>query len=346
MQVFALFFFLHLHIIVLSTKTEIKFNVNVPSLFRCKPNGRVFYFHDFPTNQIFNQTIRNYISDCDLSLMTPEKRVIFDIDQLISRCTDPWYSKEDRINEILVFKTNCSVNDQCIRLTPSVATIIKNHRTKSNQPTLLDFDIRGIGTEKIQIGEDDQYPISYRDDGYTKRGFKKSQIVFKIQQDTYLNMMCEYTYINNPDDSKSICRVQYLFYKNLFHIRSGKMTSSGAGWSWLCYYYPSNTEDPMDITIISKAISDSEKASSSDSRLSPELDQMNPMDSFDNSSMPLNPKNNNSFVRIFILLLIFIAIVGLFCLCKKQNQVVLEEESDDFDRRRSSVESQNSIKSN
>ncbi|CAF2142160.1 unnamed protein product [Rotaria magnacalcarata] len=201
--------------------------------------------------------------------MTPEKRVIFDIDQLISRCTDPWYSKEDRINEILVFKTNCSVNDQCIRLTPSVATIIKNHRTKSNQPTLLDFDIRGIGTEKIQIGEDDQYPISYRDDGYTKRGFKKSQIVFKIQQDTYLNMMCE-----------------------------------------------------------------------------PELDQMNPMDSFDNSSMPLNPKNNNSFVRIFILLLIFIAIVGLFCLCKKQNQVVLEEESDDFDRRRSSVESQNSIKSN
>ncbi|CAF4929550.1 unnamed protein product [Rotaria socialis] len=315
---FCIIFFLHLHIIVLSTKTEIKFNVNVPSLFRCKPNGRVFYFHDFPTNQIFNQTIRNYISDCDLSLTTPEKRVTFDLDQLISRCTHPWYSKEDRINEILVFKTNCSVNDHCIRLTPSVATIIKNHRTKSNQPTLLDFDLRGIGTEKIQIGEDDQYPFSYHDDGYAKRGFKKSQIVFKIQQDTYLNMMCE----------------------------SGKMTSSGAGWSWLCYYYPSNTEDPMDFTIISKAISDSEKASSPESRLSPELDQMNPMDSFDNSSIPLNPKNNNSFVRVFILLLIFIVIVGSFCLCKKQNQVFSKEESDDFDRRRSSVDSQNSIKSN
>ncbi|CAF4652138.1 unnamed protein product, partial [Rotaria sp. Silwood1] len=161
MQIFFIFFFIHIHIIVFSIKTEIKFSLNVPSLFRCKRNGRVFYFDNFPTDRLFNQTITNQIKNCDLSLITPDKRIIFDVDKLISQCNFQFSNLEDRINEILFFKSNCSIDDRCIRLTPSFATIITNHRTTiSNKPTLIDFDIRGIGTENIQIGEEDQYVFS------------------------------------------------------------------------------------------------------------------------------------------------------------------------------------------
>jgi len=45
-------------LIVLPVKTEIKFYLNAPSLFRCKKNGPVFYFENFPTDQLFNQTIK------------------------------------------------------------------------------------------------------------------------------------------------------------------------------------------------------------------------------------------------------------------------------------------------
>ncbi|CAF2727915.1 unnamed protein product [Rotaria sp. Silwood2] len=312
MQFFSIIFFIDIHIIVISIKTEIKFNINVPSLFRCKQNGRVFYFDNFPTNQLFNQTITNQIKDCDLSLIIPDKRIIFDVDKLISQCNFQFSKLEDRINEILFFKSNCSIDDRCIRLTPLFATIITNHRTTiSNKPTLIDFDIRGIGTENIQIGED-QYVFSLNDDGYTKRGFRKNQIVFKMNQDKYLSMMCEYTYINNPKNKKSICRFQYGVFKNFIQTRSGKMTSSGEGWTWLCYYYPSGAEDPMDDTMISKAIEDFEKANLSKLRISPVFQLWNLTEFLDNSSMSLNQTNKGSLMPIFILLLILIIVSGMF----------------------------------
>ncbi|CAF0814862.1 unnamed protein product [Rotaria sp. Silwood1] len=346
MQIFFIFFFIHIHIIVFSIKTEIKFSLNVPSLFRCKRNGRVFYFDNFPTDRLFNQTITNQIKNCDLSLITPDKRIIFDVDKLISQCNFQFSNLEDRINEILFFKSNCSIDDRCIRLTPSFATIITNHRTTiSNKPTLIDFDIRGIGTENIQIGEEDQYVFSSNDDGYTKRGFRKNQIVFKMKQDKYLNMMCEYTYINDPKNKKSICRFQYGIFKNFIQIRSGKMTSSGEGWTWLCYYYPSDAEDPMDDTMISKAIEDLEKTNLSTVRISPVYQLSNLTEFLDNSSMPLNQTNKGSLMPIFILLLILIIVGGIFYIYKKNYQVELKA-SDDSVLARSSVESQNSIVSN
>lgn len=53
-----------------------------------------------------------------------------------------------------------------------------------------------------------------------------------MEHKNYLNMMCQYTYINNPKD-KPICPFQYA----RFQIRIGKMTSIGEGWSWLCCMY-------------------------------------------------------------------------------------------------------------
>ncbi|CAF0778828.1 unnamed protein product [Rotaria sordida] len=348
MQIFFISFLIHIHlIIVLSIKTEIKFNINVPSIFRCKRNGRVFYFDNFPTNQLFNQIIINQTNDCNLSLLTSDKRIIFDVEKLISQCNFKFSKFEDRINEILFFKSNCSINDRCIRLTPSFATIITNHRTTiSNKPTLLDFDIRGIGTENIQIGEEDQYIFSLNDDGYMKRGFRKNRIVFKMKQDKYLNMMCEYTYINNPKNEKSICRFKYGIFKNFIQTRSGKMTSSGEGWTWLCYYYPSGAEDPIDDTMINRAIEDLEKANLSKFRILPELQFLNLTEFLDNSSMSLNKTNQDSLIPIFILLLILIIVGGgIFYMYKKKYQIVLKE-SDDPVLARSSVESQNSIISN
>lgn len=160
MRVFLIGFFIYVDIFVLSTYNEIKFSLNVPSLFRCKPNGRVFYFDNFPTSQIFNQAIKKQNDNCDLSFITSEKRVIFDIDKLISWCTFRLFSKETHISEVLFFKSNCSVDDRCIRFTPSFATIISTNKGTSNSPILLNFKIKGIGTETIQIGEQEQYAFS------------------------------------------------------------------------------------------------------------------------------------------------------------------------------------------
>jgi hypothetical protein len=154
--------FLHIPIIILSIKTEIKFNLNVPSLFRCKRKGRVFYFENFPTDDLFNQTITNQMNGCDLALIASKKRVIFRIENLQLQCDHRLFAVDDRVNEILGFKSNCTLNDLCTRLTPTSVTIIRSIRGQSHEAKVIDLDINGIGTENIFIGEKHQYPYNVR----------------------------------------------------------------------------------------------------------------------------------------------------------------------------------------
>lgn len=150
---------------IFSKKTEIKFSLNVPSLFRCKKNGPVFYFEKFPTYDLFYQTIIDTKKDCDLILLPSDKRVIFDIKEHVLQCTYRWLKGEDRLNEIIVFKSNCTLNDKndlCIRLTPTNAIIVTDYLRETNEPMTIDLSIHGIGTENIQIGDDEQYPYSVR----------------------------------------------------------------------------------------------------------------------------------------------------------------------------------------
>jgi hypothetical protein len=162
MFIFFYIFFLNICLIVFSIKTDIKFSFNVPSLFRCKRNGRLFYFDKFPSDENFHHTIINQTNDCDLSLISSNKRVILDIDKLELHCNFKFLKFEDRVDEILFFKSNCSANDRCIRITPPAVTIITNDITKSNNPILFDLDTNGIGTEHIHIGSADQNSYSVR----------------------------------------------------------------------------------------------------------------------------------------------------------------------------------------
>jgi len=72
---------------------------------------------------------------------------------------------EKRVNEILFFKSNCSIddrNDLCIRLTPTMATIITDYIKESDKPMSMNLHINGIGTENIQIGDEEHYLYSVK----------------------------------------------------------------------------------------------------------------------------------------------------------------------------------------
>jgi len=165
MQRLFLIFLVEFFRIIFSVKTEIKFTLNVPSLFRCKKNGPIYYFRNFPTDQLFVQTIKNSGKDCDLILIPANKRVIFDVQKHHLQCAFQKFNTENRVNEILFFKSNCLMNgdhDLCSRLTPKTATIISDYLTASYRPVSIDLSITGIGTENIQIGDENQFPYSVR----------------------------------------------------------------------------------------------------------------------------------------------------------------------------------------
>jgi hypothetical protein len=167
MSIFFLILFLQISLIILSIKTEIKFNLNVPSLFRCRKNGPIFYFEKFPTDQLFLQTIKNMTRDCDLSLMSTETRVTFEVKKHEIQCERAFFKFEQRVNEIFFFKSNCSINiqnDRCVSLTPTIATIITDNMKDPERPMSMDLRIIGIGTENVQIGDENQnsYPYSVR----------------------------------------------------------------------------------------------------------------------------------------------------------------------------------------
>lgn len=159
MQKFFFLFLIQIRILVLLIKTEIKFNLNVPSLFRCKQNGRVLYFDNFPTDQVFNQSITSRIKNCELSLISSDQRIIFDVEKLKLQCNFELIKFENRVNEIL---SNCSANYRCSPLTPSNALIITDYIAKSENAEVFDIRINGIGMETIQIGDENQYLYSVR----------------------------------------------------------------------------------------------------------------------------------------------------------------------------------------
>ena len=150
---------------VLTVKTEIKFTMDVPSLFRCKKNGPVFYFRNFPSDQLFLQTVKNSSKDCDLILIPANKRVIFDVQHHRLGCYFVPFGVDRYVNEVLYFKSNClfsGYNDWCIRFTPTIATIITDSLSQSDKPISIDLNIRGIGTGNIHIGDEDKHPYSVR----------------------------------------------------------------------------------------------------------------------------------------------------------------------------------------
>ncbi len=150
---------------ILSLKTEIRFTFDVPSLFRCKKNGPVFYFRNFPSDQLFLQTIKNSSKDCDLILIPANKRVIFDVHSHRLGCYFAPFYIGKYVSEVLYLKSNCLMNgenDLCIRLTPTIATIITESLSQSHKPVSIDLSIRGIGTRNIQIGDENQHAYSVR----------------------------------------------------------------------------------------------------------------------------------------------------------------------------------------
>jgi hypothetical protein len=115
------FFFKIIHCL----KTEINFYINnVPSLFRCKQNGPLFYFNHFPTDDEFYQTLTKKNILCDLSLLSIDQRIMIELDRLELLCEILY--KQDYINHFLFFSSKCST-DLCRRFLPSSAIIITEY---------------------------------------------------------------------------------------------------------------------------------------------------------------------------------------------------------------------------
>ena len=115
------------HNLISCIKTEIKFYINnVPTLFRCKPNGRLFYFNRFPNDENFHQNLTNNNDRCDLSLSTIDRRISIKLDRLEILCEI--IDKKEHGNEFLFFSSTCS-KDSCRKLIPSTATILTEYNT-------------------------------------------------------------------------------------------------------------------------------------------------------------------------------------------------------------------------
>ncbi|CAF3329047.1 unnamed protein product [Rotaria socialis] len=109
-------------------KTEIKFYLNnVPTLFRCKKNGPLFYFDHFPDDDILYEALKIENSlVCDLSLASIDRRAIVDVTRLDLLC-EILHGKR-HVNEFLHFLSKCS-KDLCKKSIPSTATIITEYKT-------------------------------------------------------------------------------------------------------------------------------------------------------------------------------------------------------------------------
>ena len=206
MQIFFLVFSFE---IVFSAKTEIRFTIDAPSLFRCRKNGPVFYFPSFPTDELYSQTMKNSSKNCDLTLLLRSQRAIFTVDRHVLRCGGYGWSVSYRISEVLVFKAGCSVDrgsDLCLRSTPTRAMIIADSLAESHKPMMVEMRITGVGTAEIKIGDEDRHPYSvkmrrnddsylcflcqFNEHGYTKSGIRTYYVAFKVKDSEYLSMMC------------------------------------------------------------------------------------------------------------------------------------------------------------
>lgn len=94
-------------------------------------------------------------------------------------------------------------------------------------------------------------------DGFIRRGVRMYHVVFTIEHNTYLNMMCRYvyeflflswkkifekktfryTYVNNPKSKGDPCDTYSSSFGKTIVRRDGSRASTGDGWSWLCCNY-------------------------------------------------------------------------------------------------------------
>ncbi|CAF0814847.1 unnamed protein product [Rotaria sp. Silwood1] len=213
-------FFLIQQYFIFCLKTEIKFHINnVPSLFRCEKNGPLFYFNHFPSDDLFHQTLLENDFLCDLSLLSIDQRSIIGIDQLNLLCEIQ--NKKNHINEFLLFSSKCS-KDLCKKFVPTTASIITQYKTGNINVEKINLVFYGNHSNQLMIGKltDDKY---LRTSSSLHNGdILTNQIVFQYEDNNYVNMMCDTV---KPD------------------------------WSWICYYYPSKSEDPLDHNMIYRAVS-------------------------------------------------------------------------------------------
>lgn len=281
-----LIFFINLIPFNFCIQSQIKFFIrNVPTLFRCEKNGRLFYFKQFPTNDELIQTK----SPCELTLPTRDQCVHLEIDTLRFGCQN--HVDTNRACNYLLFKTPCFAD-----LSVNIPWFKSKVFTEYSQD-----EIDMIPSEIYSSGSNNKYQVFNSEtnswiDMYTfeltwcckmkKKNYsmnmgdvRTNQIVFEDKESNVLNMMCEYV----------VFRIQkkfiFLFYWYSYIVNmssSMKRTNMylwsdsipiNDYWSWICClleiinsilfsiennlldYYPSGSEDPIDHNIVYKAVS-------------------------------------------------------------------------------------------
>ncbi|CAF4528892.1 unnamed protein product [Rotaria socialis] len=167
-------------------KTEIKFYLNnVPTLFRCKKNGPLFYFDHFPDDDILYEALKIENSlVCDLSLASIDRRAIVDVTRLDLLC-EILHGKR-HVNEFLHFLSKCS-KDLCKKSIPSTATIITEYKTGHINIERINLIFHESHPSQLLIGKltDDKY---LRTNYSLKNGdIRTNQILFEYDDRNYLN---------------------------------------------------------------------------------------------------------------------------------------------------------------
>ncbi|CAF0925318.1 unnamed protein product [Adineta ricciae] len=204
----------------LCEKSEIKFDLyNVPTVLRYAKEGRLYHFGTFPSDDKFYASIGSTKkATSDLSLLPVDQRFIIKLDKLEVLCEDSPTIKST--GEIFYFSSKCST-ELCRRHQPSTATIFSesvNRETTMSQINLVitsDSAVTQLVLSHFSNEEDLKKNVSLR-----TGEIRTHQIIFKNKDNVHFDMMCD------SEEKKQ------------------------QPWSWICYYYPWNTEAPYDRKLI------------------------------------------------------------------------------------------------
>ncbi|UJR28359.1 hypothetical protein I4U23_009601 [Adineta vaga] len=289
---FLYFYFIHYYGLF-CIKTEINFYLtNVPTLLRCDKHGSLYYFNHFPTdNEFQKQILKQTKTSCDLSMLPIDRRSIMKINKIELLCED--ISNARHISELIYFSSKCS-NELCKRYTPLLTTII----TKFSKEEIILNQINSFVHSDSSIS----YLISHF---LKNRTFKTNttslrnkevqthQILFQYEKNIYLDMMC-------------ICQ-QYVWDQS---------NERKTHWSWICYYYPSKSEDPTDENMIYRAVNEYHK-------LNPEMKRIL-LREFENSSLSLNETKSSDSSKhlnsILVIMILPISVCGICYFYKKHSK--------------------------
>jgi hypothetical protein len=181
---FFVFLFSKLIQWISSSKIEIKFSIdNVPSLFRCEQNGSLLYFNHFPTDDEFQQSLKNNQMSCNFLLTSIDQRTSIELDKLELLCES--VDGKDHVNNFLFFSTKCST-DSCRKFVEFSARMIIEYRKGDINIERISFITNRDYANQIVIGE------LANKKNFVKNGqIRTNQIVFEYQTENYFNMMCE-----------------------------------------------------------------------------------------------------------------------------------------------------------